>query len=82
MEFQYEFFHFIYTFTYMRLKGIAMSLLSVCAFTPAIAVAGEMPTNTPEKEQVQTGICVLTAKSLTPKQEKVYLWPQSMFREH
>lgn len=46
----------------MRLKGIAMSLLSVCAFTPAIAVAGEMPTNTPEKEQVQTGICVLTGK--------------------
>ena len=48
--------------TYMRLKGIAMSLLSVCVFTPAMAVDGGMTNNTPEKEQVQTGICVLTGR--------------------
>lgn len=46
--------------TYMRLKGIAMSLLSVCVFTPATTFADSLAINTPEKEQVQTGICVLT----------------------
>lgn len=48
--------------TYMRLKGIAMSLLSVCVFTPATSFAESQTVNTPEKEQVQTGICVLTGR--------------------
>ena len=46
----------------MRLKGIAMSLLSVCVFTPATSIAESQTVNTPEKEQVQTGICVLTGR--------------------
>ncbi|WP_417130483.1 TonB-dependent receptor, partial [Parabacteroides faecis] len=46
----------------MRLKGIAMSLLSVCVFTPATSFAESQTVNTPEKEQVQTGICVLTGR--------------------
>ena len=48
--------------TYMRLKGIAMSLLSVCVFTPATSFAESKTVNTPEKKQVQTGICVLTGR--------------------
>ena len=44
----------------MRLKGIAMSLLSVCVLTPATTFAETLATDTPDKEQVQTGICVLT----------------------
>ena len=46
----------------MRLKGIAMSLLSVCVLTPATTFAETLATDTPDKEQVQTGICVLTGK--------------------
>ena len=66
----------------MRLKGIAMSLLSVCVFTPATTFAETLATDTPDKEQVQTGICVLTGKIIDSETGEGIPWLQSMFREH